>query len=147
MVCGFAPNVAMNQPLPFQYTGNSAGGGVGGNGNGTSLLLQEGFYQLSFSAAAGPSTSTQQPPPFAGYIEVDIKLNGSLVTTFYSNSIPGGLDLGNVPFNGVIGGTVLFHVGAPNQTLQLIATRFGFGAVVTHLAFYSPCEVDLIKLQ
>ena len=74
-----------------------------------------------------------------------MRLNGSNVNSFWSNFISGGLQAGNVPFTGSIGGTVLVQVGGPNQTLQIVAHPLGFA--LGPLTFYSPCELDLIKVQ
>ena len=140
-------------PVSFTYTGVTGGGGVGGNVDGSSLVLQQGVYQLSFTGLVTLSMSSQQASFKGGYAGLTVFLNGSfgIGTTFFSSFIPGGFAPDGInTFLGPIAGNTILQVNGPNQTLELLARPIWYGTLpggVPLTSFFASCQLVLTQLQ
>ena len=128
------------QPIQFSYAGISGGGGVGGNGSGTDIVLQQGVYQVSFRTVLFLHFNSGVVQE--GYSLIDMRLDGSSVNSFQSNDIPGGRE-------GVVAGTALLNVSGPNKALQLLTSGLIINGVPSPDSYnlQNPCELIITQLQ
>ena len=139
MPCGSATasgsfTIAVGAPIPFTFQGITGGGGVGGNGNGTSLLLQQGVYQVSLTSFVTlPNTQ-------AAFAVLQVFLDASNLTAFTSPWT------GNGNFDTMVTGGKLIVSGS-NQTLQIIANAASSGGPPSGISLGSNCYLILTKLQ
>jgi hypothetical protein len=122
-------NVVPGSDLLLTFSGNSGGGGVGGNSNGTSLLLQHGTYQVLLTATASVSLE----PPTPGPAWFNMFLDGANITS------PPALGGGSVV---PIAESALVVVSGPNQVF-----RFTFDATALTNSYIGDCNMIITKLQ
>jgi len=127
--------------MEFSPTGNSGGGGVGGNAVTSSFLLQPGVYQIQFKTEALylPNSQGESAPGAQGVVIVAI--DGQTfppLTRFVLTGITGA--------DAAVGaGSKLFSAG-PNQTLTFVAS-LGSSSKVPGPTFYQDCYMTLLQLR
>src|SRR5262249_44422590 len=109
--------VPVNTDFLFTPTGNSGGGGVGGNAVTSSFLLQPGIYQIQFATSALPVDSSGAQA--IGQASIAVVTNGSVLMEFLLTGREQSAD-----FFAFASGSKLLSAG-PNQTLSFRLRNFG----------------------